>query len=268
MSEWDTLWLNGAPAEVAPLAAALADNYGHFTVLPVVEGRARGLGLHLARLDQASVRLFGCGLDAGRIRAYLRKALDGMRGERVVRIHVFSRSFDRERPGAVVLPDVLILVRAARPRSSAPLAVKTYRHCRVLPTVKHVGTFALFHYRRRAQAAGFDDALFVDPAGRITEGSVWNLVLFDGERFVWPATRHLPGIAMQLLQAGLARLGCRSEQRAVQRGELADFRAAFFCNAVQPVRTIARIDEVRFPGDAAAAATLAAAYATHPWEEP
>ncbi len=267
MADADDLFLNGARVEATPLGALIADNYGHFTVLQVEDARARGLGLHLARLDEGSRVLFGSALEPARVRAYLRAALAGVRGAQVLRVHVFARAFDRQRPGAPVVPDVLVMRTRAVPRAATPLAVKTFHHRRVLPEIKHVGTFPLFHFRRLAQAEGFDDALFVDAAGEISEGSVWNVVFFDGARFVWPAAPQLPGVAKRLLQTGLHRLGQPSEERALALGDLERFRAAFFSNALQPVRPLARIDAVEFAGDAAAAATLAAAYETNPWED-
>ena len=58
--------------------------------------------------------------------------------------------------------------------------------------------------RHLAQAM---DALFVTADGAISEGSIWNIGFFDGERIVWPRAPMLRGISMQLLQDGLERGG-------------------------------------------------------------
>src|SRR5579884_4310259 len=130
MADADDLFLNGARVEATPLGALIADNYGHFTVLQVEDARARGLGLHLARLDEGS-----SALEPARVRAYLRAALAGVRGAQVLRVHVFARAFDRQRPGAPVVPDVLVMRTRAVPRAATPLAVKTFHHRRVLPEI-------------------------------------------------------------------------------------------------------------------------------------
>ena len=67
------------------------------------------------------------------------------------------------------------------------------RYQRELPALKHVGTFGLFQQRREAMAAGFDDALFLNEEGLVSEGSTWNLALHDGRQLVWPQAAALRG---------------------------------------------------------------------------
>ncbi|MFJ8415618.1 aminotransferase class IV [Bacillus paramycoides] len=74
---------------------------------------------------------------------------------------------------------------------------------RDIPQVKNVGSFGLIYRGRIARMNGFDDVLFLDSLGRISEGSIWNIGFFDGNRIIWPKAEILPGIAMQLIQAGL-----------------------------------------------------------------
>ena len=261
-----SIQLNGAPAQANDLRALVQTNYGHFTSMQVRDGCVRGLGLHLDRLVHATRELFGCELDRERVRACLRHAIGADARPLSLRVNVFSRVLDRARMHTSAALDVLVIAGAAALPSVTPLRLKSFRYQRELPTVKHVGTFPLFHYRRLAQQAGFDDALFVDDDGRISEGSVWNIGFFDGKDVIWPEAPQLRGISMQLLRVGLAHRGIPCTQRLVRLQDIAGFRAAFFTNATTPVCPVAAIDDVEFPIDDALTVMLMACYETNPLE--
>jgi len=259
------LELNGQPAAADDLRLLVANNYGHFTALRVIDGAARGLDLHLERLERGTRELFGSMLDRERVRAWLRQAVGAARGELSVRINVFSRAFDRARPGAAAQPDVLISVAAApQTREAKAVRLKTFVYCRELPHLKHVGTFPLFHFRAAAQRAGFDDALFVDSGGAISEASIWNIGFFDDSGIVWPQAPQLDGVGMRLLQAGASKLGVSSAARPVRLGEVATFRAAFLTNAARVAQPVASIDGVAFANSPELFALLEHCYSSNP----
>ena len=238
--------INGEAATAGTLAHLALLNFGHFTSLQVRAGRAQGFDLHLQRLDVATRRLFGTPLDTARVRAWVRNVLD----ERPVsvRITVFSRAFDRihsERPVAV---DVLVTTGPGRDPLRTPMTVAACVHERVLPDIKHVGTFDLHALRREARLAGNDDVLFTRADACIAEGSTWNLGLHDGERVVWPQAPALDGVTRQLLDRGLRAHGIDSVHRPVRIDELGRFHAAFATNTTSPVRPIAAIGPYRFAG--------------------
>jgi branched-subunit amino acid aminotransferase/4-amino-4-deoxychorismate lyase len=238
--------LNGVAARVEDLRAIAQTNYGHFTAMRVEDGGVRGLDLHLARLDAATRGLCGAPLPADRVREYLRHAIADAAGEVSLRVTVFARGLDRDDLTRVVEPDVLVVATAARTRSLSPLRVKSFTYARDMPAIKHVGTFPLFSHRRRAQFDGFDDALFAEADGHISEGSIWNVGFFDAGGIVWPDAPQLDGVSMQLLKAGLARNGMNSTARKLRLVDLSSYRAAFFTNASVPVRPIASIDTHHF----------------------
>jgi len=259
----DRCELNGAAAGVADLRALATTNYGHFTTMQVEDGRVRGLDLHLARLDAATRELFGRPLEGDVVRGYLRSALDGFDGAASLRIHVFSRRLHRDRMAEPAPPDVLVSVGAPRRIETAPVRLKAFRYERVLPHVKHVGTFGLFHHRRLAELDGFDDALFVDASGAVSEASIWNVGFFDGNGVVWPDAPQLRGISMQLLQKGLRERGVASDAHRVAHADIGAFRSAFLTNSSCAVRPIAGIDGVRFAVDPELRAMLEACYASN-----
>jgi len=257
---------NGRAADAAALAAAALVNYGHFTTMQVRGAAVRGLDLHVQRLQQATALLFGSRLDEARLRGDLRAALEAF-GNRdaSLRATVFSRQFDFREPMRAAEPDLLVSAAPALGMPAAALRLRSVQHVREPAQIKHVGTFALFHQRRQAQAAGFDDALFVDAGGRILEGTVWNLGLWDGGSVTWPHGPALRGTQERLLQAGLAALGVPQQVRPVALAELGGQVAAFACNS-RGQQPVAAVDGGAFAGDDGLLPLLARALETQPWQ--
>lgn len=262
--------LNGGPADADPAALrALAQvNYGHTTVLQVRDGAVQGLGLHMARLRRGNAELFDAHLDESALRAWMGQAASQAGGDCSMRVTVFARGFDHRRPLQDVALDVLVVATAARAPGRAPVRVLTRPFLRPLPHIKHVGTFPLFHQRRQALKAGYDDALFVDGEGAdacVVEGSLWNIGFWDGHTVTWPQAPALRGTAERLLQAGLDAQGVAQERRPVRVGELPAFRAAFACNA-NAVQPVVAIDALEYADAPALRALLDAAAAHAPWD--
>jgi branched-subunit amino acid aminotransferase/4-amino-4-deoxychorismate lyase len=247
----DLVEINGQPATPAELGGLAFGGYGHFTSMQVRGLRVRGLDLHLERLRRDSVELFGRPVDPGRVRAYLRHAVDGGPGDLSVQVNVFSRDEAAVVAGRSVDPDILVRTSATVSPGTAPVRVRTTVHERVLPPVKHVATLGLTYHWRRARLEGFDDVLFRDRDGFVSEGSIWNIGFLDGGEVVWPDAPALRGITMQLVQAGLRAQGVPSSVRPVHVSELATFQAAVLMNSIVPGQPIAAIDGVSFGhGDA------------------
>ncbi|MCL7713188.1 aminotransferase class IV family protein [Stenotrophomonas sp. CPCC 101365] len=259
------MFCNGAPADAAVLGAALV-NYGHFTSLQVRGGCAQGWALHLERLQQGTRALFDAVLDEAQLLGWLRQALEccGVQ-DASVRITVFSRAFDFRQPLRPVPVDVLVGIGAPAGVSAEARAVLPVDYQRAQPELKHVGTFPLFQQRRLAMRAGFDDVLFIDAGGRVSEGSTWNVAFLDGDTVVWPQASALRGTAQQLLVAGLERLGRAPSWREVRLAALADFSGAVACNATG-LWPLARIGDQGFTRSEALLECLRQALAQTPWQ--
>ncbi|WP_428310282.1 aminotransferase class IV family protein [Hydrocarboniphaga sp.] len=255
--------INGTPASVETLSAALP-NYGHFTSMQVRDGGVRGLVLHLLRLQQATRLLFGSELDPAQVLVWLQQALRHAGSEAIaassVRVNVFAAQFNRERPGAPQPVEVMITVGAPWLAPAQSIRVQAQAYRRDLPQVKHVGTFGLFRQRQLALQAGYDDALFVDELGRISEGSVWNVGFWDGARVIWPQAEMLDGVSQQLLKVALNAAGVEQQAREVRLADLGGMQAAFSCNSTGVGTAIVAIDQWRFVEDGALTARLQAAY--------
>ena len=244
-------WIDGQPASAEDLRALALTNYGHFTSMQVRGRMVRGLDLHLHRLKSASRELFDATLEDGRVVTAMCAALDAAGADDAsLRVTVFSRVFDYGHPDRSVPIDVLVSMSPPRESPGKPAWVRGYPFQRPLPHVKHVGTFPLFQLRRQARREGFDDALLVDPKGRITEGSLWNIGFWDGEQVTWPRGEALRGTAERLLQVGLAEVGLPQRHEVVEARALGGFRAAFAANA-GGIWPICGIDETLLKPDPA-----------------
>jgi branched-subunit amino acid aminotransferase/4-amino-4-deoxychorismate lyase len=248
-SPFNRVEINGAPARADDLRFIATVNYGHFTSMQVRYQSVRGLNLHLDRLERSTRELFGCGLDRERVRSWIRGALRDREEPASVRVNVYSRSLKSERLNAQAEPDIMVTVSPGASAATTAISVQSFEHQRVLPHIKHVGTFEVLHHRRRAQQNGFDDALFVDSSGHIAEGATWNIGFFDGQRVIWPRAPMLVGITMQLLQAGLQARGIGIEARKIHLDDVGSFRSVFLANSTTPYRPISRINGTAVPAD-------------------
>ncbi|MFF7474314.1 aminotransferase class IV [Streptomyces sp. NPDC008092] len=264
--------VNGAEADSEDLKLLARVNYAHFTSMQVRDGAVRGLDLHLARLDGSARQLFGRGLDAQRVRDCVRHALAGGPDAVSVRVTAFTGRLGDVVRGELVEPDLAVVTSAPAEAQPGPVRLCAVEYERDLPHVKHAGTFGLTLRRRQAVLAGYDDALFTDRYGRISEASVSNIGFHDGERVIWPEAAMLPGITMQLLQRGLDAKGIPSERREIRLGDLvagasgSSACSAFLANSISPVLPVASIDGTALAVAPAVTDLLVDCYETNPWQ--
>lgn len=233
--------LNGRPVTLGELQTLALTNYGHFTSFRVEDGRVRGFGLHLRRLADDCLTLFGVELDLDRLSYFVRRVA-GNAGIATIRVTIFDPSTDLGNPSTAVDPHILVTQRPAAAIPSRPLRVQTREYVREAHEIKSVGLFASLRLRRAAQLDGFDDALFLNSTNQVSEGSTWNVGFFDGTRLIWPEAKLLSGVTMRLLQK--AHPGCILP---VGRTDIAEMEATFATNAATGIRAISAIDDIEFP---------------------
>lgn len=246
MSAVPTLFVDGAPATQADLAWHALVNYGALTSFRVEAGGARGLDLHLARLEASALELFGEGVGEGRLRELMRAAVAG-RAACWLRISLFSSGISTRDPTWRGSPKVMIGVFDPPPPLAHAIRLQTQAYERDTPHLKHVATTGLLLARRRARAAGFDDALFLDRQGRVSEGSLWNIGFLTDETIVWPQAPMLVGVTQAVLQDGLAAAGFDSRTEPVTPADFDRLDAAFICNSATPACAVMAIDDRAFP---------------------
>lgn len=96
-----------------------------------------------------------------------------------------------------------------------------------------------------ARAAGADDALLVDAAGRVLETSVANLWVVRGGRLLTPPApaRCLPGVLRGWLLEHAHRAGLTAAEADLELAELEHADEVWITNAVVGVRRVARVGD-------------------------
>ncbi|MFD3662303.1 aminotransferase class IV [Streptomyces sp. NPDC058659] len=242
--------IDGVPAADPELLATLMSGFGHFTAMQVRDGRVKGLGLHLERLDRSTRELFDEELPGDRVRALLAGAVaTSGRVDCSARVYVH----DGVR--------VTVVVREAAPDApGAPQRLMSVDYLRPAAHIKHLGGFGQDYHRTAARRAGYDEALLTSPNGDIAEGAVTNIAFWDGTSVVWPSAPHLTGITMSLLEPLLG-----SVRRPVSLGDLGGYRAAFVTNS-RGIAPVSGIDTVGFAVDEDLMKRVYSAYESVEWD--
>ncbi|HET8814287.1 MAG TPA: aminotransferase class IV [Solirubrobacterales bacterium] len=136
----------------------------------------------------------------------------------------------------------------------APLScgVSSFRRVssRAIPiSWKVCGAYAnSFLAQTEALEQGHDTAVMMDEKGNLSEASVSNLFLIQGERLVTPALSGdvFPGLTRGLLIDLAEGMGLAVDEREVKAREIEGFDGAFLCSTLMEVRPVARVGSHRF----------------------
>lgn len=256
------LEVNGRAATLEQIWALDLSPAGHFTAMQVRDGHTLGMEFHLARLDAATRELFGVGLDGDLVRGYIRHALGTGTAGASVRVNVFRPAGPGD-PATGGDVSVLVSVRPPAAPPDRPQSLMTVGYQRPLAHLKHSSGFGQSYFASLAHGNGFDEALFVGPAGAVSEGSITNIGFIDGDVIVWPEAPALRGIMMQVLQRELIRAAVPWRHAAVHVADLASFDGAFVTNS-HGIAAVARIDDLSLPTDAALLKAAVTALAAAP----
>ncbi|GGZ28203.1 hypothetical protein GCM10010387_22030 [Streptomyces inusitatus] len=246
--------IDGVVATTETMSMPMLSSYGHFTAMQVRGGRARGIGLHLARLDGATRELYGQGLDKALVRERMRHALASAGvSDASLRVYVHWPHGDER---------VTLTVTVREPFEEAPRPVRllSVPYVRDFPHIKHLGSFGQSRALTLASRAGYDEALLVAPDGTVTEGAVTNAAFWDGERVVWPDAPCLLGTVQAMLEPLLP-----SVRRRVTLAGLGGYRAAFVTNS-RGISPVVGIDAVGYDVDTALMASVTSAHDSVDWD--
>jgi branched-subunit amino acid aminotransferase/4-amino-4-deoxychorismate lyase len=265
MTGLPALLIDGETPTLDDLAHQALVNYGAYTSFRVEDGAVRGLDLHLVRLTESSLALFGAANSEDHMRALMRLAVAG-RDACWLRVSLFSLRITPRAPSWSGAPRVMTAVSPPPPPLATSVRLQVQTHEREQPTIKHTAILGLIHARRAAREAGFDDAVFADAAGLISEGSSWNVGFLRGDTVVWPQAPMLAGVTRVLIERGLSGVGLTSTTEPVRLSDLPTFDAAFLCNAATPACAVTAIGDQVFSPARDPIPALAAAWAATPPE--
>jgi len=238
--------LNGRNVTLDQIKVLALTNYGHFTSMLVEERQVRGLSLHLQRLARDCQHLFDVELDTDCVRDCIRHALVGGPRRTVVRVTIYDPSLDLATIGSDADPHVLVTTRAAPDTPASPLRLQVTDYQREIPDVKHIGLFGALQRRRTAQREGFDDVLFLNPDGTISEITTSNIGFIRDGQIIWPQSKYLAGITMTLLRQAL---GETVAAEPLTLSALSGIEAAFATNAATGVRPVVSVDSTQLPSE-------------------
>ena len=165
--------------------------------------------------------------------------------------------------GADASPSILVTARGKPDAVPTPLRLQAASYQREIPAVKHIGLFGALKSRRNAQREGFDDVLFLNPDGTISEIATSNIGFVREDQIVWPRSEYLNGITMTLLHQAL------DEPVVTEPLTLSDLPAmdaAFATNAATGIRAVASIDGTEWPTSHPALDVVRSLYADIPSE--
>lgn len=257
-------FIDGQPVSVSRLSPLAFAGFAHFTAMQVRNGSVRGLDLHLKRLHDASLQLFGRAPAEALIRSYIRSAIELGGSDQSLTVTVFSPNGEFTSASMDIEPAVV--VRTAPPSSGpeGPLRLSIIEHQRPLAAVKHVGEVGKTYFLHQAIREGFDDAAFIDGHGHLSEATIWNLVFWDGDAVVWPRAEMLQGSMMGVVQRQLDALGIAQRQEFISLERLQDFRAAAVMNSWTPGIAVSAIGSHAFAVARPFMALLHEAYEAEP----
>lgn len=119
----------------------------------------------------------------------------------------------------------------------------TVRAERTLPTAKTLCTLANFLARRQAQRAGVHEALLVDRAGCITEGSNSNFfVVREGVLLTAPAASVLSGVTRDITLHLAREADIPVAERALPLAERDTWQEAFITSTSRHIMPLTRLD--------------------------
>ena len=247
-----TVEVNGRQADQAAMSLLEYEGWGHFTAMQVRAGRARGLDLHLARLEAAHDEVYGRALSGQEVRARFRHALGG-RPDASVRVYGYWAG-------------LIVTVRGPHDMARGPHSMTAVHFQRPLARLKHVGSWGQGRFRQAALAAGFDEGLLVDETGRISEGAITNVGLWRDGTVIWPDAPKLAGVTMLLLRRQLTAAGIRQAEEPVRVQDLVGYHGMILCNS-RGWAPVSRVDDLRITQDEAFTGVITAAIDNCPWDK-
>jgi branched-subunit amino acid aminotransferase/4-amino-4-deoxychorismate lyase len=247
--------IDGSPVSPADQADPATLRQGHFTAMQVRDGRARGMTLHLRRLDAATRELYGVGLDSERVRDLVRHAL-AEDTDASVRVYVVPSGVE---------PTMIVTVKPPGGVPPGPQRLQSVAYQRPLAHLKQLGHVGQRHAGQLARDNGFDDALLVAPDGRMAETATANIGFLAGSTVVWPDAPLLRGITMQLLDRALAERDMPSRRAPLRLADAESYDAVILSNA-RGIAVVGQIDDVTVPVDAERVRALTDIYEAVEWD--
>ena len=231
----------------ARLSAALRRSRGIFETMRSFHSRIFGLAEHIARLrrscpvvglrppSQASLTGAVEAVAGGNGPADVYLRLNAFGSRRKTHILVFAKKLSLPSPTAYARGYSVILFDNPRLKRSDITRIKSLNR--------------IFYERlfRRARRRGFDEALFLNEAGEVMEGTRTNVFLVKGHKVVTPSLGSgcLPGVTRAIVLKLLKKEGVTVRERRVMPDEFLEQEEIFLTNSLIGIMPVRRFDKCR-----------------------
>lgn len=238
------VWLNGrlwsadeARVPVFDRGFLLGD--GLFETMRAYGGRVFRLREHLERLERSAARI-GLPLPSGLGEAVCETVAANRLAEAAVRLTASRGPGPGLEPPEPAEPTVVIAVRPApTPPASVRAGIAAGRVNEHAPTagLKRLGYLDAIVELRAARASGYDDVLFLDTAGHLTEGAYSNLFVLVGGTLHTPplSCGVLPGITRATVMEIARDLGQPASEEPLDPAILASAEEAFLTSSLREI---------------------------------
>jgi branched-subunit amino acid aminotransferase/4-amino-4-deoxychorismate lyase len=186
-------------------------------------------------------------------RAIEKAVLDSQISDAYVKICLLSQgsSVFYENPHGT---SILVVVRQYQPSDELIKAhVSSFRRNSVSPIlkVKSLSYLENILARREARSLGFDEAIFLNEKGEITEGSANNIFWLKDGLLYTPSLECglLPGVIRSVVIDIARGIGIGVEEGRFDLDNLTSSQGAFFTNSLAGAVSISQIDEFKLPSD-------------------
>ncbi|MEC4891791.1 MAG: aminotransferase class IV [Oscillatoria sp. PMC 1051.18] len=126
---------------------------------------------------------------------------------------------------------------------SKGLSLKSVNYSRVFPKVKNLNFLPSIIGYTDAKKAGFDDSVFVNFDGYVTEGTTWNIFLFADRKLIAPGDSILVGVTRNKVIELCKSLGIDIEVRPVSLQELYSAQEVFATGTTKRILGVTKIDD-------------------------
>ena len=255
---------NNKSARIEDLSSIAFAGHAHMTAMQVRGGKIRGFDLHLKRLQEASLALFSKTIDEKSFKRDLIKVMQNSENDTSIVVNVYSLTGEFTSTEDNSPLQILIRTSSAFNGPKGPLTLKTFKHERVLPHLKHVGEITKTYFLRQAIRCGYDDAAYEMNNGCISEASIWNLAFWDGESVVWPKAPMLLGTTMSIIKRQLTNMNVPQREQEVREKNISEFHGAVVMNSWTPAVAVSKINETLVPVSSDFLTLLKNAYQNEP----
>lgn len=223
--------------------------YACFTSFLVENKKVKGFQLHLERLINDSLEIFGQSPDKEEILknvlAFLVQQEPDYYGG--VRVTIFPANFSLSNPGDFQTFNILVTGRKVENINASPLSIASIEAKRICPLQKTSNITGSLKARIEAQEKGAQDALMLHN-GIVTEGATWNIFFGTGNHLVTPSIQLglLPGIARKLLIESAISSNYKIIESEIEISEINKYEYCFISNSLIGLRPVSRINDILY----------------------